>query len=251
MEKFKKLFVVSIFLIFIFSLEIGIVPKVKAATAEELKAIIAELQARIARLQKQLEVIEGAPTKTWCHNFYKNLRYGDRGLEVYALQEALRKEGFKISETEHAARISAYFGITTASAVVGFQEKYKEEILVPWDLEYGTGFVGKTTRKKLNELYGCGVVPSPPPTFCTDTDGGKNYYVKGTVTNRWGSFTDSCDNSFPEYNLREYYCDSNNGKIRSTLYYCPNGCKDGACVAKEQKPDLTIIDLEYWSPLLV
>jgi len=233
MEKLKKLFVASIVSIFIFSLGIGIVPKVKAATAEELRAKIAELQAQIARLQKQLEIIEETPTKTWCHNFYKNLRYGDRGPEVYALQEALRKEGFKISKTEHTARISAYFGITTASAVVGFQEKYKEEILVPWGLEYGTGFVGKTTRKKLNELYGCGVVPPLPPTTCFDTDGGKNYYVKGTVSSESGLRTDICGKG---NDLIEYYCEGD--EIRSVTYNCPNGCQDGACV---EKPSITVL----------
>ena len=227
MEKLKKLFVVLIVLIFTFSLGIGIVPEVKAVTAEELRAKIAELQAQIAKLQKQLEAIEGTPTKTWCHNFYRNLRYGDRGPEVYALQEALRKEGFKISEIEHTTRINAYFGITTASSVVGFQEKYKEEILVPWSLRYGTGFVGKTTRKKLNELYGCGVIPPLPPITCFDTDGGKNYYVKGTVSSKSGLRTDICGKG---NDLIEYYCEGD--RIRSIIYNCPNGCKDGACMKK-------------------
>ena len=197
-----------------------------------------------------MEAVEGASTKTWCHNFYRNLRYGDRGPEVYALQEALRKEGFKISEIEHTTQINAYFGITTASAVVGFQEKYKEEILVPWGLEYGTGFVGKTTRKKLNELYGCGVVPPLPPTTCFDTDGGKNYYVIGTVSSctidfdgkkHCQTFTDKCVlglyphnpsySSYPEqWVVKEYYCEGN--EVRSVTYNCPNGCQDGACVRK-------------------
>jgi hypothetical protein len=36
--------------------------------------------------------------------------------------------------------------------VIKFQEKYKKEILSPWGLEKGTGFVGRTTREKLNQI---------------------------------------------------------------------------------------------------
>ncbi|MEK9134990.1 MAG: hypothetical protein AAB451_01695 [Patescibacteria group bacterium] len=43
----------------------------------------------------------------------------------------------------------------TASEVVDFQLKYKSEILTPFGLKNGTGFVGKSTRAKLNKLYGC------------------------------------------------------------------------------------------------
>jgi len=39
--------------------------------------------------------------------------------------------------------------------------KYKGEILSPWGLRYGTGFAGKTTRMKLNTLYGCTIETIP------------------------------------------------------------------------------------------
>lgn len=62
---------------------------------------------------------------------------------------------------------------------------------------------------------------------CTDSDGGKNYYVKGTCKYQGGSFTDNCDGN----NLWEFRCSSNNicvdGDEPSP---CPNGCEDGACI---------------------
>ena len=76
-------------------------------------------------------------------------------------------------------------------------------------------------------------------TTCTDSDGGKNYYKKGTVTLGAESKTDSCtyctgacQPSIP-CNVTcgavvEYYCASD--KIKSEIYVCPNGCEEGACI---------------------
>ncbi len=38
-------------------------------------------------------------------------------------------------------------------AVKRFQEKYRAEVLTPWDLAEPTGFVYKTTRQQINKLY--------------------------------------------------------------------------------------------------
>jgi len=47
---------------------------------------------------------------------------------------------------------TGYFGRTTLVAVKGFQEKYREEILEPQNLQQPTGYVDEVTRLKLNEL---------------------------------------------------------------------------------------------------
>jgi len=72
-----------------------------------------------------------------------------------------------------------------------------------------------------------------PSTTCTDSDGGKNYYVKGTVkvctSGETGTCTvasDSCD--IYNKNVKELYCDGN--AMVSVAYACPSGCKDGACL---------------------
>jgi hypothetical protein len=64
---------------------------------------------------------------------------------------------------------------------------------------------------------------------CTDSDGGKNYYVKGTACEQNGNLecaTDSCDGDV----LVEFYCDD--GDLDEQEYECPNGCSDGACISE-------------------
>ncbi|MFH1237754.1 MAG: hypothetical protein V1648_05130 [Candidatus Aenigmatarchaeota archaeon] len=74
--------------------------------------------------------------------------------------------------------------------------------------------------------------------ICTDSDDGKSYYVKGTVTASnldRGSESDKC---FGEYTssgptesgpyVSEGFCTS--GGAGFEFYRCPNGCNDGACI---------------------
>ncbi len=124
----------------------------QAITANELQVQISALLALIVALQAQLADVVGGGD-SWCHTFNLSLKYGDMGSEVEALQTALEKEGF--IEVDRDPR--GTFGIYTSSAVVGFQEKYHAEILAVWGLTRGTGFVGETTKTRLNKIYGCGV----------------------------------------------------------------------------------------------
>lgn len=92
-----------------------------------------------------------------CSDFTKNLRFditGSKDLnlssEISKLQFALTKEGFTIRQAQ-----LGIFGVDTFLAVIGFQEKYKNDILTPAHLKSGNGYVGPLTRKKLASLYGC------------------------------------------------------------------------------------------------
>lgn len=61
---------------------------------------------------------------------------------------------------------------------------------------------------------------------CEDSDGGTDYYTKGTTSNSKGVVTyDACTNN----ELTEFYC-APDGEIYPNNYMCPNSCKDGACV---------------------
>ncbi len=130
---------------------------------EELKVRLDELSKQLHLLQDQLrawmsdtglslperETEEKPAEPKFCYQFDNNLRFGDKGEEVENLQKALREEGLYNHE------ITGQFDERTFLAVKSFQEKYHEGVLMFWRLRAGTGFVGQTTRAKLNELYGC------------------------------------------------------------------------------------------------
>ena len=69
---------------------------------------------------------------------------------------------------------------------------------------------------------------------CTDSDGGKNYYEKGTTRwffgSQWWDSTDYCMgiylNDPSDKRIAEHYCPG--GAVE--YYGCPNGCSDGACI---------------------
>ncbi len=86
----------------------------------------------------------------WCYNFQKDLKYGDQGPDVTALITALKKENIYVGNGA-----ADYFNSTVEAGAIEFQEKYASEILTPWGLTSGTGYVGSLTRTKLNQLYGC------------------------------------------------------------------------------------------------
>jgi hypothetical protein len=112
---------------------------------------------------------------------------------------------------------------------------------------------GKRKLQKANEKYVWSYfeVCVEQEMDCIDTDGGKDYYVKGDVSGKADSYyadkydsksrtsSDICSGAsdLPEYSglLIESYC-SEDGIVMTEDYYCPNGCEGGAC------KELTIVD---------
>jgi hypothetical protein len=71
---------------------------------------------------------------------------------------------------------------------------------------------------------------------CSDSDGGINEFVKGTVFGfPWGNQTDYCSGGY----VNEWYC-ATNGTTASTTLACPGSCQNGACV----NPNLTCTDTD-------
>jgi len=141
-----------------------------AITVEELQAQINTLLAQLATLQTQLAALQGAPAGvTGCTitSFDRNLKQGMSGDDVKCLQIILNSATDTQVATEGAGSPGSettYFGSLTKAAVIKFQEKYAPEILATYGLTTGTGFVGTTTRAKLNTLLG--VVTPPPGVVC-------------------------------------------------------------------------------------
>ncbi len=66
---------------------------------------------------------------------------------------------------------------------------------------------------------------------CSDSDGGKDKYEWGTVTEQEESFEDACEGE----NIKEYFC-SVEGIASYTTLPCVNGCLNGACELANEQP---------------
>ena len=103
----------------------------------------------------QIAQVPSAPPILIPFVFTLNLKLGMKGNDVKQLQIFLNQHldvplaktgpGSPRNETD-------FFGPLTKAAVIRCQEQHAKEILAPWGLTKGTGFVGKTTRAKINEL---------------------------------------------------------------------------------------------------
>ena len=93
-------------------------------------------------------------TKAQTMNFITTLSLGSRGKTVEYLQQCLAG----LDDVYPDKTVSGYFGAKTKEAVIKFQEKYSDEILKPAGLTKGNGRVGKSTRKKLNQV--CVISPA-------------------------------------------------------------------------------------------
>ncbi|MES2087748.1 MAG: PKD domain-containing protein [Patescibacteria group bacterium] len=149
------------------------------SVAANLQAQINTILAQIQKLQLQLNAQAGVSTTVlpvvpttstsasdgFCFAFVNNLRIGDQNPDVTNLYRALIAEGlFDKDEAFQDGRQVLYFSERLASAVSEFQEKYASEVLAPAGLKRGTGYVGPSTRAKLNALYPCS--KTIPPVEC-------------------------------------------------------------------------------------
>ena len=111
-------------------------------TIEELEQRIAEIIGLINALKQEIANFGN------CSTIDNNLYYGLRSNSgVRCLQQFLNEQGFYPEGI-----VSGNFLELTKQAVIRFQEEYYDEILAPLGIENGTGYVGSSTREKINQL---------------------------------------------------------------------------------------------------
>jgi len=138
--------------------EIEEIKPIAEITIEQLKVKIAEIMAQIQLLLVEIDKIKADSAHLIIpsgFNFNQSLRIGMSSVDVKYLQIVLNSDSeTRLTESGVGSpgQETIYFGPLTKSAVVKFQEKYADEILTPWGLSVGNGFVGTNTREKLNSL---------------------------------------------------------------------------------------------------
>ena len=89
------------------------------------------------------------PTRSSCESINQTMNIGAKSDSVRCLQEFLKNQG---TEIYPEGLTTGYFGNLTKSAIIRFQEKYASEVLAPFGISKGTGYVGSKTLEKINQM---------------------------------------------------------------------------------------------------
>lgn len=92
-------------------------------------------------------------TKT-CPGFTKYLRRGDKNNDK---NEVMFWQSFLNKFYNTNLDIDGIYGKNTEKGIKDFQNKYKEHILLPWNLKNPTGYTYQTTQSYANKILGCTV----------------------------------------------------------------------------------------------
>ncbi|MFA6094930.1 MAG: peptidoglycan-binding domain-containing protein [Candidatus Paceibacterota bacterium] len=101
----------------------------------------------------------------------RTLSVGSSGIDVFELQKILNRD-FDTLVAQigpgSPGKETSYFGNATRAAVLKFQQKYSQEILIPAGLSGATGIVGPLTLKQLKSIdVGQEILSNRPPSNIT------------------------------------------------------------------------------------
>jgi len=94
-------------------------------------------------------------------DFYRSLKVGDEGQDVLILQKILNQDpDTRIAQSGIGSlgNETIYFGNLTKNAVIKFQNKYRNEVLVPAGLYVGTGYFGPSTIGFIEGSFNTGTI---------------------------------------------------------------------------------------------
>lgn len=117
-------------------------------------------------------------------------------------------------------------------ACAGSRDYSSKSVACPSGTTCSAGKCAKTTTASSSGTTTTGgstATPANGALACSDSDGGKVYNTKGTVSRGDYLGTDDCFISVPN-RLWEYFCNADN-TVGSEAYNCPGTCSNGACVA--------------------
>lgn len=128
--------------------------QIKDANADPNQSLIQQLLDQIAYLKAEIARIllsqdNKGSVSVGCSQITQNLSAGMQNSgQVRCLQQFLKSQADIYPE----GYVTGNFASLTMAAVIRFQEKYSSEILAPFGLSQGTGYVGEKTRQKINQL---------------------------------------------------------------------------------------------------
>jgi hypothetical protein len=126
--------------------------QIAGSTPADDQDLVKQLQDKIAELEKEIALLKsgkGGSSSYACSQLSRNLSVGAVGNDVKCLQQFLKDQGLDIYPEGY---VTGTFGRLTMLAVVKFQQKFANDILAPFGLLKGTGFVGNQTRQKINQM---------------------------------------------------------------------------------------------------
>ncbi len=138
-------------------------------------------------------------------------------MDVFELQRVLNQDpltAVDVSGPGSKGNETYYFGEKTKNAVIAFQNKYADDVLLPQGIAFGTGFVGASTRSKLNSLISMSASAdtTTPPAFVPVSKKTQN-------PNNFSSFNFFEDN---DKSVQLVFISKNYGKYGDTIEFTGN-----------------------------